>query len=64
MTLQDIKEAFPSGQRVQYVGLTGKADGPIGTVWRVTTRGVWVTYPDLGRQQHHPEDLRLVGDQP
>ena len=48
------------GRRVQYVGMRGTADGPVGKVWRVTTRGVWVTLPDGERQQWHPEDVRVL----
>jgi hypothetical protein len=58
-TVEDFKTKF-TGKRVQFVGMFGNANGSIGKVWRVTSRGVWVTYPDGHREQHHPEDIRVV----
>jgi hypothetical protein len=60
-TLADLKAKF-TGRRVQFIGMTGKTDGPTGKVWRVTSRGVWVTLPDGSRQQWHPEDIRVVSE--
>lgn len=57
--LDDLKATF-TGQRVKFVGMLGKTDGPVGKVWRVTGRGVWVTFEDGHREQLHPEDLRVV----
>lgn len=57
--MSDI-EGFKAGQRVQFVGTFGNADGPMGKIWRVTTRGVWVTFADGHRELSHPEDLRIV----
>lgn len=59
MELQEMKDKF-AGKRVQFVGMTGKTDGPIGKVWRVTRYGVWVTFEDGSRQQLHPEGLRVI----
>jgi hypothetical protein len=54
-----MKDKF-AGRRVQFVGMFGNTDGPVGKVWRVTNRGVWVTFPDGHREQLHPEDIRVV----
>jgi hypothetical protein len=58
-TVEDFRAKF-TGKRVQFVGMFGNSNGLIGKVWRVTSRGVWVTYPDGHREQHHPEDIRVV----
>lgn len=58
-TLEEMKAKF-AGQRVQFVGMYGTTDGPIGKVWRVTKYGVWVTFQDGSRQQLHPEGLRVI----
>jgi hypothetical protein len=58
-TLEEMKAKF-TGRRVQFVGMFGNAAGPVGKVWRVTNRGVWVTLPDGTRQQWHPEDIRVI----
>lgn len=57
--LEDMKAMF-AGKRVKFVGMFGKTDGPVGKVWRVTNRGVWVTFADGHREQLHPEDIRVV----
>lgn len=49
-----------TGKRVKFVGMSGNADGLTGKVYRVTSRGVWVTYADGHREQHHPEDLQII----
>jgi hypothetical protein len=59
MTTEDFKAKF-AGRRVQFVGMFGNANGPIGKVWRVTNGGVWVTLADGRREQFHPEDLRVI----
>lgn len=59
MDLEQMKSTF-GGRRVQYVGMRGATDGPVAKVWRVTSRGVWVTMADGSRQQWHPEDIRPV----
>ena len=59
MTLDQLKARF-AGKRVQFVGMFGKTDGPVGKVWRVTSGGVWVTFADGSRQQLHPEGLRVI----
>jgi hypothetical protein len=59
---RDFKSEF-AGRTVQFVGMFGNADGPTGKVWRVTSRGVWVTLPDGSRQQWHPEDIRTTQTQ-
>lgn len=56
---EDFKAKF-TGKRVKFVGMFGNADGPTGKVWRVTSRGVWVTFADGHREQLHPEDLRII----
>lgn len=56
---EDFKAKF-AGKRVKFVGMFGKVDGPIGKVWRVTSRGVWVTFEDGSRQQLHPDGLRVI----
>lgn len=55
----DFKTMF-KGQRVQFVGMFGNAEGPAGRVWRVTNKGVWVTLADGHREQFHPEDLPII----
>lgn len=57
--LADFKARL-TGQRVQFVGMSGNANGLIGKVWRVTRHGVWVQYADGHREQHHPEDVRVI----
>lgn len=59
MELQEMKDRF-SGKRVQFVGMSGNADGPTGKVWRVTKYGVWVTFADGYREQLHPDGLRVI----
>ncbi|QSZ54503.1 hypothetical protein RI444_07605 [Paenarthrobacter sp. AT5] len=59
MSLDDWKAKF-AGKRVKYVGMSGKTDGPVGRVWRVTSLGVWVTWENGERQQCHPEGLRVI----
>jgi len=59
MDLEQLRAQF-AGKRVQFVGMHGTTDGPIGKVWRVTARGVWVTFPDGHREQLHPEDIRVI----
>lgn len=59
MTLDEMKDKF-AGKRVQFVGMMGATDGPSGKVWRVTTSGIWVTFPDGHREQLHPDDVRVV----
>lgn len=54
-----MKDKF-AGKRVQFVGMFGTTDGPIGKVWRVTKHGIWVTLPDGHRQQWHPESMRVI----
>lgn len=58
-TAEDFKAKL-TGKRVQFVGMMGTTDGPVGKVWRVTSSGVWVTLADGTRQQWHPEDVRVV----
>ncbi|WP_028280257.1 hypothetical protein [Arthrobacter sp. H5] len=62
MTPKESKARF-TGKRVQFVGMFGDTAGPVGPVgkvWRVTSRGVWVTLSDGSRQQWHPEGIRTV----
>ena len=53
---------FTAGQRVRYVGITGRADGPSGRVTRVCRAWVRVRWDDGRSDQVHPEDLRGVAD--
>jgi hypothetical protein len=59
MTLEEMKAKF-AGRRVQFVGMMGNTDGPIGKVWRITNHGIWVNLPDGSRQQWHPESVTVV----
>lgn len=59
MELDRLKAMF-AGKRVKFVGMFGTTDGPVGKVWRVTSRGVWVTFANGDRQQLHPEGLRVI----
>jgi hypothetical protein len=59
MSVEEWKLKF-AGKRVKYVGMSGSANGPIGRVWRVTSRGVWVTWENGERQQCHPEGLTVL----
>lgn len=59
MTIEESKAKF-AGKRVQFVGMFGETAGPTAKVWRVTTRGVWVTLSNGSRQQWHPDDIRVV----
>lgn len=59
MSTEELKAQL-AGKRVQYVGMSGRTDGPVGKVWRVTRFGVWVTFEDGSRQQLHPEGLRVI----
>lgn len=46
-----------AGQRVRYVGVTGRADGPSGRVTRVCRAWVRVRWDDGRAEQVHPEDI-------
>ncbi|WP_211881286.1 hypothetical protein [Pseudarthrobacter albicanus] len=59
MDLQELKAKF-AGKHVQFTGMFSNVDGPTGKVWRVTTRGIWVTLPDGSRQQWHPDSVTVV----
>ena len=50
-------EPFRTGDRVQYVGLTGRADGPHGRVIRVMKSGVKVRWDSGQLDAVHPEDI-------
>lgn len=51
---------FTSGQRVKYVGITGRADGPAGRVTRVCRAWIRVRWDDGRADQVHPEDIRAA----
>ena len=51
---------FIAGQRVKYVGIHGRADGPSGRVTRVCRAWIRVRWDDGGTDQVHPEDIRPV----
>lgn len=59
MDLEQLKAKY-AGKRVKFTGMYGKTDGPVGKVWRVTSRGIWVTLEDGSRQQWHPESVTVV----
>ena len=50
--------SFTAGQRVRYVGIHGRADGPIGRVTRVCRAWIRVRWDDGNSDQVHPEDVR------
>lgn len=50
--------ALATGQRVRYVGVTGRADGLTGRVSRVCRAYVRVRWDDGTIDQVHPEDIR------
>lgn len=52
--------AFSAGQRVKYVGITGRADGLTGRVIRQYPSGVLIRWSDGQRYSVHPEDLQAV----
>lgn len=49
---------FTSGQRIRYVGITGRADGPAGRVTRVCRAWIRVRWDDGRTDQAHPEDIQ------
>ncbi|WP_454162864.1 hypothetical protein [Gordonia iterans] len=52
---------FQNRDRVQYVGVTGHADGPTGRVIREYRSGVRVRWDDNGVQETvHPDSLRVI----
>lgn len=51
---------FTTGQRVKYVGIHGRADGPSGRVTRVCRAWIRVRWDDGRADQVHPEDIRPV----
>jgi hypothetical protein len=57
----DWRDQFRRGQRVKYVGLSGRADGPIGRIRGVSSSGVTVRWQDSGRVEVvHPDDIQAV----
>lgn len=50
-------DQWHTGDRVRYVGITGRADGPHGRVSRVTKSGVKVRFDDGRIETVHPEDI-------
>lgn len=60
MTLEEMKAKF-KGKNVQHGGMNGPSpDSPTAKVWRVTSRGIWVTMPNGERQQWHPDDCYIT----
>jgi hypothetical protein len=59
MNLEGLKAKF-AGKHVKFTGMLGNTDGPVAKVWRVTSKGIWVTMPDGSRQQWHPESVTVV----
>lgn len=49
-----------TGQRVRYVGITGRAAGPAGRVTRVCQAYVQVRWDDGRTDQVHPEDIQAA----
>lgn len=59
MVHTELKARF-ARKRVKFTGMFGNADGPVGRVCRVTSRGVWVTWENGTREQCHPDDLTVI----
>ena len=60
MTLDEMKAKF-SRCYVRHGGIAGPSpDSPVCKVWRVTSRGIWVTMPNGERQQWHPDDCYIA----
>lgn len=55
-----VGDGLSNGQRVKYVGITGRADGPVGRVSRVCRAYVKVRWDDGRREDVHPEDIVRV----
>lgn len=53
-------ELHKSGQRVKYVGISGKVDGPTGRVSRVCKAYVKVRWDDGHCDDVHPESITVV----
>lgn len=52
---------FKNRQRVQYIGVTGRATGPTGRVIREFKSGVRVRWDDSGvHETVHPDSLRVI----
>ncbi len=50
-----------SGQRVRYVGISGRADGPTGRISRVCRDHVKVRWDDGRTDEVHPDSIVAVG---
>lgn len=50
-------EQWQTGDRVRYVGISGRTDGPHGRVSRVMKSGVRVRFDDGRIEVVHPEDI-------
>ncbi len=48
---------FATGQRVKFVGIHGRTDGPVGRVSRVCRGWIRVRWDDGRADQVHPEDI-------
>lgn len=51
---------FKNRQRVQYIGVTGRATGPTGRVIREFKSGVRVRWDDGVHETVHPDSLRVI----
>lgn len=51
---------FTSGQRVKYIGIHGRTDGPVGRISRVCRGWIRVRWDGGSVEQVHPEDIRPV----
>lgn len=49
---------FTSGQRVKFVGIHGRTDGPTGRVSRVCRGYVRVRWDGGDTEQVHPDDIK------
>lgn len=60
-TLRPIEgPTFTTGQRVQYRGMFGETDGPLGRVSRVCKGYIKVRQDDGQTVDYHPEDLAPI----
>jgi hypothetical protein len=58
----DWQSHFRIGQRVVFVGLSGRVDGPVGTVRGISAAGLRVLWRGYKRtEQVHPDDVREAG---
>lgn len=60
-----MSASFFRGQRVKYIGITGRADGPTGRIIRQYKSGdVRVRWDDDRCETVHPEDIQNIDSGP